>query len=296
VNPAVPAALSGAALASGVVLLVRTLVTPPEGPARPPERLLAAGRRLWTGAGRTATDHRRYRLTASMSVLAGAAGWLLTGLPVLGLVCAAAVPGVPWLLAAGGAERRAISRVEAVGEWTRRLRDIASTGAGLQAAIVSTAATAPAPIAEHIGMLAARLQAGWPARRALRRFADEIDDPVCDQIVAALLLHLTDRGDKLGTVLSSIAGAAAKEVSMRKEADAERASARFSIRFMTVFSVLAVSVAAFSGDYMQPYATGAGQIVMAVLASCFVGLLLWVRAMTRPAAVPRLLGGRQVTR
>lgn len=295
-NVSVLAALSGAVLATGLVLLARELYAPPRRRARPPARLVAAGRLLWHGPGRTPAERRRYRLAAAAAMLAGSAVWLLTGLPVLGVVCAAAVPGVPWLLASGAAEKRAISRVEAVGEFTRRLRDVAGTGAGLQAAIISAAATAPVPIAEQVGMLAARLQAGWNARQALRVFADEIDDPVCDQIVAALLLHLTDRGDKLGAVLSSIADAAAKEVSMRKEADAERASARFSIRFMTGFSVLAVTVAAFSGDYMEPYATGFGQLVMAVLALSFIGLLLWVRAMTRPASVPRLLGPRQVAR
>src|SRR5690606_41908199 len=100
--------------------------------------------------------------------VAGAAAWLATGLPVLGLVCAAAVPGVPWLLAGGAVERRAIARVEAVGDWTRRLRDVAGTGAGLQAAIVSSATTAPQPIAEQVRLLAARLPAGRHAVTAPR--------------------------------------------------------------------------------------------------------------------------------
>ncbi|HEY8451672.1 MAG: type II secretion system F family protein [Micromonosporaceae bacterium] len=286
---AVLAALCGAALTAGALLLARELVAPPPRAGRPPGRWRAVARLLWRGPGRTAADHRRHRLVLAASVVAGAAAWLATGLPVLGLVCAAAVPGVPWLLAGGAAERRAIARVEAVGDWTRRLRDVAGTGAGLQAAIVSSAATAPPPIADEVRRLAARLQAGWHATTALRIFADEIDDAVGDQVVAALLLHLRDRGDKLGAVLSSIADAAAKEVGMRKEADAERASARFSIRFMTGFSVLVVAVAAFSGDYMRPYGTGPGQVVMAVLTASFVGLLLWVRAMTRPVRPPRLL-------
>src|SRR5690606_21767873 len=225
-------------LTAGGLLLVRELVVPPARVARPPARWRAVVRLLWRGPGRTAADHRRHRLVLAASLVAGVAAWLATGLPILALVCAAAVPGAPWLLAAGTAERRAVARVEAVGEWTRRLRDVAGTGAGLQAAIVSSAATAPEPVAEQVQRLAARLQAGWHAPTALRTFADEIDDAVGDQIVAALLLHLRDRGDKLGAVLSSIADAAAKEVSMRKEADAERASARFSIRFMTGFSVL----------------------------------------------------------
>lgn len=290
------AAVCGAMLTTGILLAVREVVAPPATHGRPPGRLARLAARLWRGRGRTAAEQRRYRVMVVASVVAGAAAWLLSSLPVLGLLVAAAVPGVPWLLAAGAAERRAINRVEAVGEWTRRLRDIAGTGAGLQAAIVSSAATAPAAIADEVRLLAARLQAGWNGRQALVSFADAIGDPVGDQVVAALLLHLKDRGDKLGAVLSSIADATAKEVSMRKETDAERASARFSIRFMTGFSLLVVVVAAFSGDYMDPYRSGVGQVVMLVLAAAFVGLLAWVRTMSRPEAVPRLLnaGAREV--
>jgi Flp pilus assembly protein TadB len=249
--------------------------------------------RAWRGPGRRPADQRRYRVAATAALIAGAATWLLSGLPVLGLVVAAAVPGVPWLLAAGRLERRAIERVEAIGEWTRRLRDVAGTGAGLQAAIVSAAATAPPAIEDRARMLAARLQAGWHARNALLAFADELEDPVCDQVVAALLLHLRDRGDQLGAVLTSISDATSKEVRMRKEADAERASARLSIRFMVGFTVVSVAVAAFSGDYMAPYATGQGQIIMAGLAAIFIALLLWVRSMSRPERAPRLLGRPQ---
>jgi Flp pilus assembly protein TadB len=284
------AAVCGAAVVTGLLLLVRAFTAPAQV-TRPPPWWSATGARLWRGPGASPADQRRYRLAVAASATAGAGAWLLTGLPVLALVAAAAVPGVPWLLAAGAAERRAIARVEAVGEWTRRLRDVADTGAGLQAAIISAATTAPASVAEQVEMLAARLQAGWQARRALLRFADEIDDPVCDQIVAALLLHLKDHGDKLGAVLSSIADAAAKDVSMRKEADAERASARFAIRFMTGLSVLAVGVAVSAGDYMEPYATPVGQLLMVILAGVFVALLWWVRLLSRPAPTPRLLSG-----
>lgn len=282
------AALCGAATATGLVLLVRALTVPPPR-GRPAARWPAPVMRLWYGAGGDPATRRRHRVVLALGLLAGAASWLLTGLPVLAVVAGAGVPGLPWLLAAGTAERRAVARVEAVGNWTRRLRDVADTGAGLQAAITASAMTAPAAISGQVGDLAGRLQAGWPARDALLRFADEINDPVGDQIVAALLLHLKDRGDKLGAVLTAIAAAAAKDVAMRKEADAERASARFAIRFMTGLSALAVGVAVFSGEYLQPYATPGGQVLMVVLAGLFVGLLWWVRVLSRPAPAPRLL-------
>jgi Flp pilus assembly protein TadB len=290
-NPtALLAALSGAVLAGGLLLGARAVTARPGPPARPPAWLVTAATRLWRGPGRTRADQRRHRSWAAATVAAGSLAWLVSGLPVLGLIVAAAVPGVPWLLAGGRAEQRAISRVEAVGEWTRRLRDVAGTGAGLQSAIGSAATTAPPAIAEPARLLAARLQAGAGARDALLGFADQLDDSICDQVVAALLLHLRDRGDRLGAVLTAIAAATAREVRMRKEADAERASARLSIRFMVGFTVLVVVVAAVSGDYLSPYRSPAGQVLMAGLAGLFVGLLGWVRSMSRPARTPRLLG------
>lgn len=279
---------SGTAVAAGLVWLAYTFT----GPARParlsgwPARLTTG---LWTGGKQGGPQQRRYRTLVAATLAAGLAAWLVSGLPVLGLVAAAAVPGVPWLLAAGTAERRQVAKVEAVAEWTRRLRDVAGTGTGLQSAIIASADSAPAPIAGPVRTLAARLQAGMDAAQALSRFADQIADPACDQVVAALLLHLADRGDRLGSVLSALAQATGKEVAMRKEADAERASARFSIRFMAGFAVVAVIAAAVAGDYMAPYGTGVGQLVMAGFAAAFVATLYWVRSLTRPTAGARML-------
>jgi Flp pilus assembly protein TadB len=284
------AALFGAIFVAGLVLGVRALRSPADAPTGPPAWLTGVATRVWQGRGRTVAEQRRHQAVLVISLVAGALTWLISGLPVLGIVASVIVPGVPWLLAGGRAERQAIARVEAIGEWTRRLRDVAGAGAGLQSAIISAATTAPPAIEDHARLLAARLQAGWYGQDALRAFADEIDDSVCDQIVAALLLHLRDRGEKLGTVLTAISEAAAKEVRMRKEADAERASARFSIQFMVWLSVGVVVIAALSGDYMTPYGTPLGQLLMVLLTAAFVGLLLWVRAMTRPARAPRLLG------
>jgi Flp pilus assembly protein TadB len=280
---------SGAVAAGGLVWLVRAFTTPAQ-PARTATWMSALAARAWSGGRRSPAEQRRYRLMAAGAVAVAVVTWLVSGLPVLGLVAAAAVPGLPWLLAAGAAERRAIAQLEAVAEWTRRLRDVSDVGTGLQSAIITAAATAPAAIAGPVRMLAARLEAGAEARTALRRFADEIDDGTCDQVVATLLLHLSDRGEKLGVVLAAIARAASTEVAMRKEADAERASARFSIRFMAGFAVLVVAAATVAGDYMAPYATGVGQVVMTTLVAGFIATLWWVRSLTRPVPAPRMLG------
>ncbi len=274
--------------AAGVVLAVVALVGTAR-PARPPSRTRWWIGRVWRGDGLSARERRMRQSWLVASAGIGALTWLVTGMPVFGLTAAAALPGTPWLLAVGRAERRTIARIEAVGEWTRRLRDIATTGVGLQQAIVSSTHTAPLLIADEVGQLAARLQAGWNARTALLMFADDIADPVCDQVVAALLLHLTDRGERLGDVLGGIAGGASAEVTTRREVEAKRTTPRFAVKFLTVMTLLTLAYGAIRPEYMRPYATAQGQLVMALLSGAFIGLLLWTRSLSLPPQVPRLL-------
>lgn len=280
------AVLSGAACMAGLLLAIVAIV----GTRRPPGPGPGARRGLSRlGFGTTARERRFHQLLLVGAVFAGAFGFLLTGLPVVGLLVAVAVPGTPWLFSVGRAEQQAIARIEAVGEWTRRLKDISATGQGLQAAITGTVATAPEEIQEEVRLLAARLQAGWLARPALLAFADEIADPVCDQVVAALILHLTDRGERLGDVLGSIAAAASAEVATRREIEAKRTQPRFAVRFLTGMTLAVLAYGLLNTDYIRPYGTPSGQLVMAVLGVSFIVLLAWVRAMSQPQRPARFL-------
>jgi len=281
------AVLAGAACVAGLVLAVAAVV----GTTKPP-RPASTGSwigRLWTGPSDNPKDRRRHQILLLGAVAAGAVAFLVTGLPVVGLLVAVAVPGTPWLFTVGRAEQRAVARIEAVGEWTRRLKDVSSTGQGLHQAIVSTVATAPETIDDEVRLLAARLQAGWQARAALLAFADDIADPVADQVVAALILHLSDRGERLGDVLGSIATAAAAEVATRREVEAKRTQPRFAVRFLTGMVLLVLGYGLINPDYMRPYGTPTGQVVMVVLGALFVGLLAWVRAMSLPPRAARFL-------
>ncbi|MGN9916205.1 type II secretion system F family protein [Micromonospora palomenae] len=279
---------SGAACVAGLVLAVVALV----GTRAPARSAPGAGRglrRLWLGSGAGRRAQRAHQVRLAVAVAAGALAFLLTGLPVVGLIVAVAVPGVPWLFSVGRAEERAIARIEAVGEWTRRLKDVSATGQGLQQAIIGTIATVPEEIQDEVRLLAARLQAGWTARTALLAFADEIGDPVCDQVVAALILHLTDRGERLGDVLGSIASAAAAEVGTRREVEAKRTQPRFAVRFLTGMTLAVLAYGLLNTEYVRPYGTVFGQLVMAVLSAAFVGLLIWVRSMSQPPPPARFL-------
>jgi Flp pilus assembly protein TadB len=278
-----------AALAAGGAFLV---VAGLRGTREPPRRFESAVanrlRRWWRGVGVTPAERRMRQALLIAAAATAILAYVLTGIPAVALLAGIAVPGVPWLWSVGKREERAIARAEGLGDWTRRLKDQLSTGTGLTSAIVGTAEVAPTVIAEQVYMLTARLQAGTDPRRALYQFAADLDDPIADQVVAALLLHLADRGEHLAEVLSAIASDTAKQVSMRREVHAKRTQPRTTVRFMTVFGLIVAAILG-RGELLEAYTTPRGQLVLLVLAGAFVATMVWVRALSRPPAQPRFL-------
>jgi hypothetical protein len=237
---------------------------------------------------RTTVDRRTRRALLVASAAAGTAVLLVTGVVAAALLAAAAVPALPWLWNAGSAEQRAISRAEAVGQWAGRLKDRLATGTGLVAAIVESVDTAPPAVREQVRVLAHRVRGGGHPARALRLFADDVDDSVAEQVVAALLLHLEDRGEHLSEVLAALAADAAQAVSMRREVQARRAQSRMTVRFMIVLAGVVTAAMALTG-LLPVYGTASGQVVLLVLAGGFAAVLAWVHTMSSPPAPQRFL-------
>jgi len=287
VNPAALAAAAAAALTAGLLLIATGLIGT-RRPAGPPPRSTSTVAAL-VGVGLSARQRRTRQATLALAGTAAAAAWLLTGWPVGGLLAGLAVPGVPWLLSVGSAERHMITRLEAVETWTRRLKDLVHTGHGLISGIITSARTAPAPIAEEVGELAAQLQAGANPQHALDRFADQLADFTADEVVAALKLHAHDRGRRLSDVLTSVAGSAAKEVVMRRGVAAKRAEPRFVTRFMTALIAIVLVVVFANDAYARPYGQMVGQLVLFAATLMLVGLLAWIRRLTLPPRRRRFL-------
>lgn len=284
----VAAALAGLLTIGGAILGVVAVVGTTR-PAGPPSALSRRLRRWWTGPGRSPREQRSHQIKLVTALVVGAAGWLLTGWPAAGVIVGIAVPGIPWLVAAGGAERAAVARLEAVEAWTRRLADIVARGLGLQQAIVATAATPPRLIETEVRDLAARLQAHSSPEAALRQFADDLDDYTCDQVVAPLVLHLSDRGEGLHEVLTDISRSIAAEIEMRSTVDAKRAGPRFAVRFLTGMTIGLLLFGLLNPTYLEPYGTVLGQLILLALAGLYVLLMMSVRKLSLPRPLPRLL-------
>ncbi len=181
-------------------------------------------------------------------ILAGCAGW--------------------WGPAIVGAQRRrtaSIERTEAIAAWTEQLRDVVSASAGISEALASTARVAPLPIRSEVADLARRLRRE-DADSALAMFAADLDDATGDQVIVALRLSITERGERLSEVLTAISEAARDQADLYRQTEASRSKLWRQASTVTIVMIGVLGlVAAFQRDYLAAYDTLPGQIVLGVV-------------------------------
>lgn len=209
---------------------------------------------------------------------AGMVVLLLTRWPVLAVAAGILVVVGPALVGGGGSERRAIERLEGLAAWTESLRDTIAGAVGLEQAIPATAYAAAPSVQGPLSTLADRLRVRTPLPTALQAFADELDDPSADLIVAALMLNSRLRGPGLRDVLTSLARSARAELEMRRRVAAGRASTRRSVQIVVAITVLFVlGLSIFNRAYVEPYSSSVGQVVLLMILGFFAAGFAWMR-------------------
>lgn len=257
------AALSGALVMTGAVLLTAELTRRVPAPGLPPAR--------WRRARRLAAARRRVALAG----LAGLAMLAVSRWPVAALATAAAVIFVP-AVATSRAARQRTAALEGLEQWTRRVCDLLTASRGLQEALEISARTAPAAIAAPVTALARRLSARVGTEEALRAFAAEIDDPAGDRIAAALIIATGQRGGAVHGVLRALADILSADVAARREIEAERAQHQTTLRWIVVFVAAFTGFAVLNRSYSAPYGTLAGQGVLGLVALLYAAGLGWL--------------------
>ncbi|MBT0773237.1 type II secretion system F family protein [Kineosporia sp. J2-2] len=262
---------------TGVVAGLRRTPVPPAGPATAarPSRLHGL------------TPRTRQLLLAGL--VAGVVAALVSGWLIALIVLPVAFAGLPWLLSAPETSLR-IERLEAMEEWTRSLAGVLTVGLSLENALITALRSTPPPIRAEVATLVARLNARWPTDRALRAFADDMDDPTADLIAMNLVLAAQRRGTGLAAVLEGLSESVAADVRSRRAVEADRAKPRATARAITVITIGVLVLLTFNGSYIAPYGTAAGQLVLVLLLSLFVATLVWLRSMARGEPLPRIIG------
>ena len=270
-------AVAGALVVGGLLALVAGLRRVPDVPHRPRSR-----------RPRVVVLSRRTGSLTALGLAPGVLGWLATGWVLALVLGPVAVAGLPLLLSSPAPTER-IARLEALEEWTRSLAGVLTVGVGLEQALVATLRSTPTPISAEVHRLVARLRARWVTEDALRAFADELDDSTGDLVAANLILGARRRGAGLASVLEGLAESVSADVRARRQVEADRAKPRATARWVTLISASALLVLAVSGDYVEPYGTALGQVILAVLLTAYVATLVWMRRMAQGRPLPRFL-------
>lgn len=282
---ALVAAVAGALLVAGVIGVVAGLRL---APVRPPAPRRGGERgRPWSQRLAALPAGRRQLL-----IVGGVAGVVLalaTGWVIAVVLVPAAVVGVPMLLSAPEEAQRT-TRLEALEEWTRSLSGVLSVSVGLEQALIATVRSAPEPIRAEVTALAARLRARWSTEDAIRAFADDIDDTTGDLVAGYLILGARRRGTGLAAVLESLAESVAADVRIRREIQNDRDKPRGTARLVTLITIGVLAFLAMTGDYVRPYASPFGQLLLTALLGLYVATLVWMRKMAMGKPLPRFIG------
>jgi Flp pilus assembly protein TadB len=229
------------------------------------------------------------------AVTLAATGWVVAGIGV-GMLA------LSWRSLGGAvSERRTMARLEGLAVWTESLRDTIAGAVGLEQAIPSSLRVAAPTIRGPLENLVDRLHTRVPMAEGLRRFADELNDPSADLIIAALIINARLRGPGLRDLLGALSGSVREELDMRRKVSAERRSTRRSVQIVVAISVgLALGMAFFNHSYVRIYDSPAGQIVLVIVVALYAAGFIWLRRLAnfdppeRLFAVPAVTAGQDV--
>jgi Flp pilus assembly protein TadB len=271
------AVLIGALAGGGLFLLVLSVYGLPQRPGRP----------RGPGTGRVA--RQVFGPWGAAAAVAGIVTLIVTHWIVAAVGIAALV--FSWRGLSGAAsERRAIARLEGLATWTESLRDTIAGAVGLEQAIPASTRIASAALSEPLARLVDRMHTRVPLPDALRRFADDLDDPGADLIIAALIINSRLRGPGLRDLLGSLSTSVREELDMRRRVSADRRSTRRSVQIVVLVSVgLAVALAVLDPKFVAPYSSVLGQLVLLIVVAIYAAGVLWLRRLAIFETPQRLL-------
>jgi tight adherence protein B len=259
---------------------------------RPTGRRAESIKELWSRITRRPPGSRgRQRdMILLCSVIIGLVIALLTGWLILIVVLPLLALGLPYLLVLP--KQPDIELLEALDRWVRSLAATLTTGKSITDAIRISRRTAPPLLADEINLLMTRLNNRWETRDALMRFADALDSPDADGVVAALILASSRGANGASVTLQALADSIQAQLKGRRAIEVERSKPYVVVRQVTVISLSTlVVVFVLSPDFFAPYRTPLGQTLLAALLIIYVVSLLLMRRKAHQPRSPRILVG-----
>lgn len=235
---------------------------------------------------------RRSRVHGLTGLGVGAVGYLVTGWAVLILIVPILAVVVPALLA--DPPRRDLDVMRALERWVRLVSGSASTGKSVIDAIRETRRQAPALLVEPLTRMVARLDSRWDTRTALQGLADDLDSADADQVIAAIMMASERGGTGATSTLDALAASLQERIRAARGVQAERAKPRVVVRQVSIIiAVVLAGALALGREYLAPYRTGVGQVLLCCYAGLYLVGLVALSQRSKPRRRARILLRRE---
>ena len=201
--------------------------------------------------------------------VAGLVVWVTTGWIVVALFAALGILWLPRAIAARSERSDVVAKTEAIASWAEMIRDNIAGSAGLEQALIASAAVAPGAISAELRRFAGRLER-MPTVDALGRLGADLDHPSADLVVVALANATRMEARDLGPLLGRLAETIRADVRMRLRVEVGRARIRTSARIVVATTIVTIGfLFLFSRQLLAAYDSPEGQAWLVVVAAVF---------------------------
>ena len=76
----------------------------------------------------------------------------------------------------------------------------------------------------------------------------------------------------------------------RREIESDRAKPRSTARWVTIITIGVLAFLAITGEYVAPYGSPFGQVLLTLLLALYVATLIWMKRMAAGERLPRFIG------
>jgi Flp pilus assembly protein TadB len=231
---------------------------------------------------------RRTQILLVAGVAAGVLFASTTGWMIFVVAIPLALVGMRAIFSDQG-EKSQTDKLSAIETWTRSLSGLIVTGTPLERALTSSLSNAQPEIYADVSRLVARLEARWSTPDALQAFADDLNDPTGDLVVMNLMLAAKERGQGLVNALNDLAQTVFDEVKVRRQVTSDRSKPRWNARLVTILTIGLMLAIPLMSSFSEPYKTPIGQLIFAGWLGIIALLLVAMKRIVAPQAIPRML-------
>jgi tight adherence protein B len=222
-------------------------------------------------------------IIVACALVAASIVWLITALPILGILAAIAGAAAPVLILRGRRMRLRKARRQLWPDVCDLLVAAIRVGLSLPDAVASLADTAPQAVRPAFAVFARDLRATGRFDTSLDRLKGTLADPIADRIVETLRMARQVGGTELTSVLRALASSVRADAALRAEVESRQSWVRGAAVLGVVAPWVILALLAMRPEGASAYASPGG--IALILVGAAVSLVAY-RLMIRLGRLP----------